>query len=119
MPAGCISARRHCASDSAAAFDAEKVPCGGIIGEREDRDSRLTQATAPVTPSAPRAAHHRAEFLRQAQQTEIVHVHLGARHFDARARGDAEGAMIFRGVDEDVDLDADLAGKLAHRDAHR
>ena len=29
MPLGRISARRHCASECAAAFDAENVPCGG------------------------------------------------------------------------------------------
>ena len=28
-PAGRISARRHCESDNAAAFDAENVPCAG------------------------------------------------------------------------------------------
>src|SRR6267143_1954961 len=30
-PAGRISARRHCASECAAAFEAEKVPCGGKL----------------------------------------------------------------------------------------
>jgi hypothetical protein len=31
MPAGRISARRHCASECAAAFEALKVPCGGKL----------------------------------------------------------------------------------------
>ena len=30
-PAGRISARRHCASECAAAFEAEKVPCAGKL----------------------------------------------------------------------------------------
>ena len=61
----------------------------------------------------------RPEFLRQAQQAEVIDVHLGARHFDAAARGDAVGAMHLGGVDQDVDLAADFGGRFASPIASR
>ena len=70
-------------------------------------------------PSAPRARMRRAELLRQAQQAEVVDVHLGLRHVGAAARGDAEGAVHLGVVDHDVDLAADLAGELAAPSARR
>ena len=89
------------------------MPCGGKFDSAKI-ESRLTQATALDWPSAPRARIAGREFLRQPQQAEIIHVHLGARGLDAVARGDAEVAMMVGGVDEDVDASADFAGEVLH-----
>eukprot|EP01136_Pigoraptor_vietnamica_P035479 Opistho-1_new@100762 len=62
-----------------------------------------------------RAALERgAELLRQAQQAEVVDVHLGLGHVGATARSDAEGAVHLGVVDHDVDLAADGTGQLGH-----
>ena len=89
------------------------MPCDGSVGKRVDRQQ--------VDPGGRRhralggaRAHRGAERLREAQQAEIVHLHLGARGLGAAIR-DAVGAMEFGGVDQDIDLAADHAGEIAHR----
>jgi hypothetical protein len=83
------------------------------IGERVDRQQVHPGSRARDAVGAARA-HRRAEVLRQAQQAEVVDVHLGARRLDAVAAGNARVAMVLSVVHQDVDLAADLRGKLAH-----
>ena len=59
-------------------------------------------------------AHGRAELLGQAQQPEVVDIHLGARGFNAVARRNAFAAMKLGVVDQDVDLATNRTGAVFH-----
>ena len=86
------------------------------IGERVDREQ--VDPGRRVRRAVGRAAlQRRAELLRQAQQAEVVDVHLRLGDVGAAPRGDAEGAVDLGVVDDDVDLAADLPRQLGHRAA--
>ena len=53
--------------------------------------------------------------MREAQQAEIIHIHLGARGFETAAVADAVAAMEIRIVDDDIDLAADRSGEVRDR----
>src|SRR5258706_8073336 len=82
------------------------------IGERLDRKPVPPCRGARQAVGAA-AAHRRAEFLREAQQAAVIHVHLRARGVDARANADAVATVIFGVVHQDIDLAADLRRDLA------
>ena len=83
------------------------------IGVRIDGQQVDPRHRAGLAIRAARA-HGRAELLREAQQAEVVHVHLRARGFHSLAVGDAEAAVHLGIVDEDVHLARDLRRGLAH-----
>ena len=86
------------------------------IGERVDRQHIHPGCRARQAVGAARA-HGGAEFLRQAQQPEVVDVHLGAGGLDARPVADAESAVVLGVVDQDIHLAADLGRQ--HADVFR
>ena len=88
------------------------------IGVRIDRQQVDPCHCAGLAVGAARA-HGGAELLREAQQAEVVHVHLRARGFHALPVGDAEAAVHLGIVDEDVDLARDLRRRPRARSSSR
>jgi hypothetical protein len=86
---------------------------GREVGERVDRKQVHPGHGAGEAVGAARA-HRRAELLREAQQAEVVDVHLRARRLDAVAARYAEGAVVLGVVHQDVHLAADFGRELAH-----
>ena len=69
-----------------------------VVRERVDREQ--VDPRRGVRRAVGRAAlQRRAELLRQAQQAEVVDVHLGLGDVGAAPRGDAEGAVHLGVVD--------------------
>ena len=83
------------------------MPCGGKFASA-NTDSRLTQATGAGCAPSPRARISAgAELLRQAQEPEVVDVHLGTCDVGAAAARRPRCAVHLGVVDQDVDLGAE------------
>ena len=108
------SVRRHCESECAAASDADQVANAGLFTSAQI-DSTFTHAQAPNGPSAPRSRRTGPELRGEAQQAEVVDVHLRPRGVDVLSPPDPPRAQVIAVVDEDLDFGPDPARKLVHR----